>query len=320
LLALAYFSYKQSTVTLLMLKLIALLALLSFTASSRSENVEIAKTVYKKMLTELYDVKSGKTSLSDFLALECFEKNTETYLHNFLMNRVKGAYLKETNDENFCFLYNLSKLNFYVFELEENKKDSLWLVNALKSMPENNDYITLEQAIISFLNDNYDDSVATLFELSKRGIQEATYYIAVMYANGLGLIEDSAKSHEYLKLSSDEGHYQSKYDLVRRISSKKPTTKTDYLVPLIELVEKIHFDSVIYYSILKFTGNEIERDIAGGITMLESLPKDPFGKAEYYLGLGNLIIGNEDEGIKFLKSSANKGHQLAVSYLEELEG
>jgi len=71
------------------------------------------------------------------------------------------------------------------------------------------DPIALEDLLVQAgVND-----VAELQELADQGDADAQYHLGVMYANGLGVLQDQAEAARWYRLAADQGHVIAQYAL-----------------------------------------------------------------------------------------------------------
>ncbi len=285
-------------------------------ASANIENFLGNSNNVRSLAVDIDRLKSGDLKLKEFIRKQCFYHEEKSYLASYIRNRVEGAYLRSFEENSNCFLHNLSKINFYFYETDDGTD---WLIELLSELQRESVFIELELAILELLNGDYETAFSKFEHLSTLEVHEASYYLAVMYDNGIGVEESSLRAKKYLELASDAGHYNAKLDLLRKgFDNNDPELQELNKRDLIKLASKGHFDSAVFLSVMRLTGNTIQQDIELAISDLEDLPFDPRGEVEYYLGLAKVLVGNLEQGVSLINLSADKGNKKAISYLTDI--
>lgn len=231
------------------------------------------------------------------------------------------SYFKKSADFNYTnALYNVALMYLRGIGTEKNQEQSFFYMELAAEADEPKAlYYVGKQYIVS--KEDIDLGLKYLLKSSKT-CSEATYFLSLLYKDGLFIKQDIEKALFYLNQAAIQFNPIALYTLSlfclegSNGFEKNKSLAFDYMYKS----ATCNFPDAQYYLALMYqTGRGTEKNINSAITFYKKAIENNYIPALHNLGLLLIYSDKFEEGISFIKQASNIGYDLSIKYLSSLD-
>ncbi len=188
------------------------------------------------------------------------------------------------------------------------------------------DYQVFREGVGAYFQESYTDAVNLFLPLAERGHSSSQFYVALMYDQGHGVIQNQSIATQWYLKAAQQGHIDAQYNLGIAYASGQGVEQS--------ILQAIHWwqkaasdgsvDAQYNLGMVYTTGKGIEADAKLAVKWWRKAAHNGDAAAQFNLGVvyvngGKGVRSNVCEASRLWKLSAEQGFDRAVSALRILK-